>query len=1228
MPASAGAPPTMQPIAEGDEEQDTAVEKPMPPVADHGDSQSSANRFDSDIERDDDSDDDITIYSVSSSGSMAGTSNNSLRRRSPRGSTNARSRSSGSSSSTTSGGGRHEDNDKTPIVANKRSSRVSYSKQLIKMGRDVFSPPRARLSFLSPSQHADRKRLPSRRRRSDGNTGNPDSSDGSTASRASHVRTYEGPTELHNICYSAIDADALYTAKFHALPQSTDSNGRTSAEEPVARATKVFSSVQREATAKDRNGRTAMHILSRNGRLANRTSDSDEDGNPTCVPSNNFNPDGEPIISSISAAALDNGEVSLVVDFVVNFLLPANPMALLEEDSEGEIPFEGGLVDWIRAVHEDEFGLHRQDGTSSSSFTGVNIENSLQQMQNVVGGVVTQSKAALASVGRSLHISGSALSSTAEANVAGTVADGSENAVHIQSGLGRSSSWTIESSGSSDTLSPLAAAHDDVEAGRVVGSNGVANAPTARGGRKSNSLMSMNSDSFTKRSLKSFPAKNIRRMPMRLSEKLFPMHGRLSSHVQLTLIILSAIIEKLDEDAKAELRSISIRSNEAGPSTLQGTSRAMVIRTRLVERIASIPNLMKTLNLIEEEEERSRVFDLPIIRTVMLSKRAMGPWFTYMLRSDARMVTHRAVEYLGLLSSVSGAFNQQDLAHRGSAYLTSKSNEIREAVLGLDDFVPSLVGLDEAAIEQAATTPIVRSVLDTMITRQFAVSVMFFDCLFLLCLIFSFRKCADGFVEGESPVTVIKWIYVANSTIFYFIIRELGKAVSLSLISARGFWSRVFWGFWNVVDIFSILFSLASTIFLRVQFSEDVSLGEESRAIRWCLSVATGLLWLRALGFLKTINMHLATFVLATVQITKDLAWFLLILFAVVVSFSQMFYTLLLPPECADETSASSSICNPSEYYLSVYSILLGDYGQFDREDFHTPFSVFLIVLFSFMVVIVLLNVLIAIVSDSYEKCLIRSQFLFGRARVMILAELISFQNLLRKDSRQIKYEDSDRNTFRKLWMRQRSRGWSKGSLIFFALSTLTLLMWFVGEMVGFAAGEDHGTITFSLGSIIVNVGVLVLMLTFLSQGTSGLTGVSSPSSNNNGSTSNCASCWYRNSIQSCMVRLLGTSEGSSFDQDNDSGMWRGRAVYIQREMTRITSESKTQIKAETKNLEGQLYSEMETLERRVLESEMAVMSAISESERRIETILRDVVLALGEKGEIKKESALLRASA
>lgn len=72
-----------------------------------------------------------------------------------------------------------------------------------------------------------------------------------------------------------------------------------------------------------------------------------------------------------------------------------------------------------------------------------------------------------------------------------------------------------------------------------------------------------------------------------------------------------------------------------------------------------------------------------------------------------------------------------------------------------------------------------------------------------------------------------------------------------------------------------------------------------------------------------------------------------------------MFYTLLIPASCASQDGAGDDRqCKPSEYYLSVYAILLGDFGAFEREDFTTKFSVLLIVFFSFMVVIVLLNVL------------------------------------------------------------------------------------------------------------------------------------------------------------------------------------------------------------------------------------------------------------------------------
>jgi len=1152
------------------------------------------------------SDDEITIHSTSSAATSGDGSTTNLRRRSPRGSNASSVRRS------STGSGRQEDNDKTPLVTNKRSSRVSYPRTLMKMGRDVFSPHR--LSFLSPSQLERRMTGTPSRKRADSskNSSSPDGSagdgDGSMASGTSRPPAYLGPTELHNICYAATDANVLHTAKFRSMPPQSDVGGNG-----TARATKVFSIIQREASIKDAEGRTAMHLLSRNRKL----SCSGEDDSQRQHQKRHGASEGP--------GRMDAVEVASIIDFAVGFLLPANPMALIEEDNTGQIPFEYVLIEWIRRVHNSEFGLHRTD-ESNGSFSG-NIETSLQQVQNAVNQSLSVSRAALANVGRSLHISGGGGATPAVAQLQ-DLNDEQEN------GLSRSSSWTIESSGSTETISPMAtdtnnavasstSLTSDVDAENALPMLEKSN--TAPGGRKSRSLSAIKTNTSRRRQ-KSFQIKSLRRLPMEHTERLFPLHGRLSSHAKLVLLILSAVIDKLEEEAKAEIRSISIRSTE--DANLYGASRSAMIKSHLIERIASVPNLMKTLLLIEDDVERNQVFELPIIRAAMLSKKAMGTWFTLMLRCEARAVSQRAVMYLGLLSDASGEFKRQQQSSTATGVASStRPDEIREAVLVLDDLIPSLVGLDEAAVEQAATTPIIRKVLDTMITRPFAVSVVFFDGLFLLLLIYSFRRAADGFVEGQSPDTVIKWIYVANANIFYFIIRELGKVVSLALITTKAFWLRFFWGFWNVVDIFSILFSLGSTIFLRVQLSEGVPLGEESRALRWCLSVTTGLLWLKVLGYLKSINMQLATFVLAVIQITRDLAWFLLILFAIVVSFGQMFYTLLLPEECANDDNAAaseSSVCKQSEYYLSVYSILLGDYGSFDREDFHTPFSVFLVVLFSFMVVIVLLNVLIAIVSDSYEKCLIRSQYLFGRARVMILAELISFQNLLRKDKNPVKYEHSEWNVCRRIWMRQRSKGWSRGSLIFFGLSTSVVIIWFIGEMVGYAAGESYGDITFSLGSILVNVGVLVIIVLFLSQGTAGMTDASSDDT-----LGGCTSCWYKNSIQRCMVRLLGTSESSSFaEKEHDSDSWRGRAIFLQREMTRITAESRTQIEAETKALEVQIYSEIGSLERRVLESEATVMSEIMASEQRIETILRDVVLALSDKDKIAKDSALLRASA
>lgn len=298
----------------------------------------------------------------------------------------------------------------------------------------------------------------------------------------------------------------------------------------------------------------------------------------------------------------------------------------------------------------------------------------------------------------------------------------------------------------------------------------------------------------------------------------------------------------------------------------------------------------------------------------------------------------------------------------------------------------------------------------------------------LFSFVMSFKK------PQASPV--FSFFPQANTGIFYFIIAEIGKFVSLFLLSKNA--RNYFLSFWNLIDLLAILLAALSSVTMRWQFTigEEADIIKDDSYLRGLLAVTTGFLWLRVLNFLKAINMQLATFVLAILQITKDIFWFCMILLTMVIAFSQMFFTLMAPPTCATG-DLSGRQCQQSEYLLSVYTILLGDFGLFSRDDFASNFSVLLVVVYSFLVTVVLLNVLIAIASDSYEKCLLKSQKLFGRARVMLIAELASFQSLLRRT-------DSDSDSlnsplkgivYSKFWTSSGSNNWSRGSVLFFWLT-------------------------------------------------------------------------------------------------------------------------------------------------------------------------------------------------
>lgn len=138
-------------------------------------------------------------------------------------------------------------------------------------------------------------------------------------------------------------------------------------------------------------------------------------------------------------------------------------------------------------------------------------------------------------------------------------------------------------------------------------------------------------------------------------------------------------------------------------------------------------------------------------------------------------------------------------------------------------------------------------------------------------------------------------------------------------------------------------------------------------------------IWLNFLKYLRGVIVEFAVFVSGVVHVVQRLGVFLMAMLIILVAFMDMFYTLYLASGYCDGFNTDRShadICDPEgaepyrfcsrwDAFLSVYIMLL---GEVDEGDFKSSFlATLLFILFVFLVVILLANVLIAIVTDSYS---------------------------------------------------------------------------------------------------------------------------------------------------------------------------------------------------------------------------------------------------------------------
>ena len=188
------------------------------------------------------------------------------------------------------------------------------------------------------------------------------------------------------------------------------------------------------------------------------------------------------------------------------------------------------------------------------------------------------------------------------------------------------------------------------------------------------------------------------------------------------------------------------------------------------------------------------------------------------------------------------------------------------------------------------------------------------------------------------------------------------------------------WDYWNWIDIVMLACSWAS-------FTRAAKPGWHLSAN---LAAATAvLLWLRLFSFLKHLDQRLATFVLMFGQIVRDLWIFMFFYFLWVLMFGSAFCILLGSTRAKDFDFHDSSQPNAFESArTTMYSLLMLSFiGDFDADNFPEPVSRFYLLMYLLLTVVVQLNILIAIVSDSYDAAMAKSEALYYHAHNDLVTE-------------------------------------------------------------------------------------------------------------------------------------------------------------------------------------------------------------------------------------------------
>mmetsp|Transcript_12465 Transcript_12465/g.26922 ORF Transcript_12465/g.26922 Transcript_12465/m.26922 type:complete len:833 (-) Transcript_12465:1491-3989(-) len=364
------------------------------------------------------------------------------------------------------------------------------------------------------------------------------------------------------------------------------------------------------------------------------------------------------------------------------------------------------------------------------------------------------------------------------------------------------------------------------------------------------------------------------------------------------------------------------------------------------------------------------------------------------------------------------------------------------------DLLTALQSLPDWLREPAVLSPVVQKILNIKISQRIPMAVTMLDLIFYILVIWFFQMSVSESIKYRAGVTEemnIGWVIPLYLAVIYFSGRETIQAFSLASLGLFNTWMA---DFANWLDLLYIVIILFWAIVMTV----GAELGGLD-TFRGLAAISMSLFWGMILNFGRSMKVGFAVFVGGLVYVMKRLGAFLVVLVIILICFSQIFWTLFQKsPTCMEyetpgedkgpyphlnlmvfpveefnctgdgittddgmntttydgctkyvascEPMIDHPFCEEWSSFLKIFTMLL---GEVDESHFmvQSPLAPFFFAVFMFLVVIVLANVLIAIVTDSYSVIQNeRAALVFWSNRLDFVAEMDVISNSFSRKGR------------------------------------------------------------------------------------------------------------------------------------------------------------------------------------------------------------------------------------